>query len=305
MLDGTNAFSAPGRWLKGALHIHTTASDGKVTADEAAAFYRRQGFDFIALTDHWRITQLARPAPDGLTVIPGIEWDANSRQEAKWWHLVALLPESADAPRGFRPAPLFEWAARHTPFLILAHPNWSNLCGEDLRAFPGVHAIEVFNTGCEMELCRGHAEYPWDYALGHLVPLNGVAADDCHWRRADAGRAWVMVKAEANTPEAIIAALRGGLFYSSTGVEIHQFRRDGSYFQVQCSPASIIKFMCRSYAGDFAQAKTGEFITEARFELRGGETYLRVEIVGPQGDQAWTNPVFIARKARTPDAAAQ
>jgi hypothetical protein len=88
-------------------------------------------------------------------------------------------------------------------------------------------------------------------------------------------------------------------------VEIHQFRRDGSYFQVQCSPASIIKFMCRSYAGDFAQAKTGEFITEARFELRGGETYLRVEIVGPQGDQAWTNPVFIARKARTPDAAAQ
>ena len=40
------------RGLKGALHCHTTKSDGKLTPDEVLKVYRDLGFDFIALTDH-------------------------------------------------------------------------------------------------------------------------------------------------------------------------------------------------------------------------------------------------------------
>ena len=38
--------------LKGALHTHTTCSDGDLTIDEVVRIYSGLGFDFIALTDH-------------------------------------------------------------------------------------------------------------------------------------------------------------------------------------------------------------------------------------------------------------
>ncbi len=38
--------------LKGALHVHTTCSDGRLAIPEAVAVYENLGFDFIALTDH-------------------------------------------------------------------------------------------------------------------------------------------------------------------------------------------------------------------------------------------------------------
>jgi predicted metal-dependent phosphoesterase TrpH len=38
--------------LKGALHIHTTCSDGELTPQEAASAYEERGYDFIAFTDH-------------------------------------------------------------------------------------------------------------------------------------------------------------------------------------------------------------------------------------------------------------
>ena len=38
--------------LKGALHVHTTCSDGTLTVPEAVRVYEDLGFDFIALTDH-------------------------------------------------------------------------------------------------------------------------------------------------------------------------------------------------------------------------------------------------------------
>ena len=38
--------------LKGALHVHTTCSDGELTPQEAANAYEERGFDFIAFTDH-------------------------------------------------------------------------------------------------------------------------------------------------------------------------------------------------------------------------------------------------------------
>lgn len=295
-MDGTRAFSTDGAWLKGALHIHTTVSDGKVSPDQAAAFYRRRGFDFIALTDHNRLSALCGTPPHGLTVLRGAEWDANSRKQGKWWHFVALEPDGEEAPRTFRPELLLEWARQHCRYIIVAHPYWSNLCGEDLCAVAPVDAVEIFNYGCELELCRGYSEYPWDYALGRGLHFNGVAADDCHWGHQDAGHSWVMVKAAANEPHAILHAIRRGLYYSSTGAQIIDFRRQDNTFHVRCSPAALVKFICRSYSGGYVRAKDGHLIEHATYELRGGEVYLRVEVVGRHGEKAWSNPVSLPRR---------
>ena len=40
--------------VKLGLHTHTTLSDGKATPEEAARIYLEEGYDAIAITDHWR-----------------------------------------------------------------------------------------------------------------------------------------------------------------------------------------------------------------------------------------------------------
>jgi hypothetical protein len=58
------------------LHVHTTASDGRLTVPELPAAARRGGVDVVAVTDHDRLHP-ALDAPvttlDGVTVIRGLE----------------------------------------------------------------------------------------------------------------------------------------------------------------------------------------------------------------------------------------
>lgn len=44
--------SAPARWYKGNLHMHTFWSDGKAFPEEAIELYKKAGYNFISLSDH-------------------------------------------------------------------------------------------------------------------------------------------------------------------------------------------------------------------------------------------------------------
>ena len=46
------AFAQGARLLKGALHCHTTRSDGAGTPEETIRYHAQHGYDFMALTDH-------------------------------------------------------------------------------------------------------------------------------------------------------------------------------------------------------------------------------------------------------------
>jgi hypothetical protein len=67
------------RLLKGDLHVHSLASDGVHTVEELAWKAKRNGLDFLAITDHNQMSTsggMARVAAQvpGITLIPGIEW---------------------------------------------------------------------------------------------------------------------------------------------------------------------------------------------------------------------------------------
>jgi predicted metal-dependent phosphoesterase TrpH len=46
-------FDRPGRFYRGNLHTHSTRSDGALPPEAVVEAYQRQGYDFIALTDHF------------------------------------------------------------------------------------------------------------------------------------------------------------------------------------------------------------------------------------------------------------
>ncbi|TLN07781.1 hypothetical protein FDZ74_12480, partial [bacterium] len=63
------------RLFKGDLHTHTLASDGVHTLEELAWKAKRNGLDFVAVTDHNQLVSAdALPRIDGVTMIPGVEW---------------------------------------------------------------------------------------------------------------------------------------------------------------------------------------------------------------------------------------
>jgi len=63
------------RLLKGDLHTHTLASDGVHTLDELAFKAKRNGLDFVAVTDHNQLVSKGElPRLPGVTMIPGVEW---------------------------------------------------------------------------------------------------------------------------------------------------------------------------------------------------------------------------------------
>ena len=69
------AFTGKTPLLKGALHCHTTRSDGKGTPEETLRLHKANGYDFVALTDH-RNYNFKNFAPEtGLIVVPGMEMD--------------------------------------------------------------------------------------------------------------------------------------------------------------------------------------------------------------------------------------
>lgn len=61
--------------LLGDTHVHTTASDGELSAETVVRTARAADLDFVFLTDHNNYAQnLSLPEVSGITVLPGLEW---------------------------------------------------------------------------------------------------------------------------------------------------------------------------------------------------------------------------------------
>ena len=75
----TSFFTAPGKFHRGNLHTHSTRSDGALAPDEVCRRYQAEGYDFIALTDHfvgmydYPITDTTPYRNDSFTTILGAE----------------------------------------------------------------------------------------------------------------------------------------------------------------------------------------------------------------------------------------
>ncbi len=160
----TDAFTAPGRFWRGNLHTHSTRSDGVLKPEEVCRRYRAEGYDFLALTDHF-IGAYGYPIVDTVpfrtntfTTILGAELHSGPMLNGELWHILAVgLPPDFVPPASpdFRVHPGMETgpdlAARARAagaFVAVAHPQWSGLTLADARSIEAAHAVEIYNHGC-------------------------------------------------------------------------------------------------------------------------------------------------------------
>jgi len=290
-----NPFPAKGRWFRGILHTHTTASDGKWEPEQVVRWYADQGYDFVCLTDHGKVTRI-EPEPGGPLLIPGEEIDFADPERRVGYHMVALdIADAISINRTARGQEGVDRIRQAGGEAILCHPYWSSQTVEDLRSIEGALGVEVFNTSCQVSIAKGLSSVHWDDALGRGKRWFGFAVDDSHWRRMDGAGGWVMVRAAELSRAAIMAALRAGAFYSSQGpvVEEITFTEPGRV-RVRCSPARDVHFVARGSRGYCVHAGSeGPLLTEAEGEFRPDQGYLRIEVVDAAGRTAWTNPWFL------------
>ena len=207
---------------------------------------------------------------------------------------------------------------------IVNHPNfvWS-LSADDLKPLKNAPLVEIWNGHMQTHNLGGSGspsvEEMWDSVLSAGTLMYGVAADDAHYFKVPPlstamtapGRAWVMVRAERFTAEAIVAAMERGDFYASTGVELADYGVTGRGVTVRIAPFSRsryrVLFIGRGgrvlkdvpVTPTFPRAGEGGPLSPqaepVNYEWKGDEGYVRVKVVDSNGLMAWTQPILLPR----------
>jgi hypothetical protein len=138
---------------------------------------------------------------------------------------------------------------------------------------------------------RGGGAFLADRLLTDGRRVSLIAVDDAHFACEDWFGGWVMVKASANEPEALLAALKAGHFYASQGPRIEGILWGEDSVEVHCSPASSIMVLGRgsSAAQSVAPLQTRTVLPLEK--LRDGG-FARIVVADAAGKRAWSNPYF-------------
>ncbi|MPY78281.1 MAG: hypothetical protein GEV04_07265 [Actinophytocola sp.] len=233
-------------WYRGDLHNHTThssdafASGSALRPDEYPDAMRRAGLDWVVFTDHNVTTSnddLARIAGHGgVLLIGGVEM-------TNWFHghaTVTGLPPGAWLDWRQRPGavPLqrherrigafFDAARRHGAYVSAAHPAAAHLSWQFLAdglADPALlpDGLEVWNGPYQPDDDGAIAIWDRLLAAGHRVFANG--GSDLHGtanpEASALGAPTTVVYAESLSRDAVVAALKVGRSYITSGPELY------------------------------------------------------------------------------------
>jgi hypothetical protein len=301
-------FSSPGRFWRGNLHTHSHLSDGALSPEHVVEAYKRAGYDFLQLSDHflerfgWPIADTWAFRSNSFTTLIGAELHAMGTEEGELWHILAAgLPLDFPAPGGDETGPALAARARDAgAFVAIAHPAWSQLHIGDGRALASAHAVEIYNHGCAVETDRGDGFYLLDELLNEGRRLSAIATDDAHFRNGDhdAFGGFVEVKAESLDPDALLDSLKAGRFYSSQGPRLFDIEVGPGEVSVSCSPVNSIALLT---GNSRALVKVGRYVTSVAFDVVGARQqasanppkWFRIVAVDAAGRRAWTNPIWI------------
>ena len=285
------------KFYKGNLHVHTTVSDGRKTPEEVMALYQENGYDFLALTDHWKVSP--SQSYRNMLVMSGMEIDYTLDKQVL--HVVCILPDdrileklNRENRRTYQEA--IDLVNASGGAAIVAHPAWSLNTYDFLLGIEGACAAEVYNTvsGAPWNGTRADSSGILDVVStwGKCYPL--VASDDAHFYTGDACVSFTMVQADELTPEAIIAALKRGSFYASQGPQFLDVDVEEDQLIVRTTPVSRVTFSSNLvYSAQRSVIQKG--MTEMRypFARSRGESFVRCEVEDAWGRRAWLSPIIL------------
>ncbi|MBQ8333226.1 MAG: CehA/McbA family metallohydrolase [Clostridia bacterium] len=285
------------RWFKGNLHTHTTRSDGRLAPEDSIALYRENGYDFMAITDHWKPSENA-VHENGMLLLSGCEYDIGQNVRDGIFHIVSIgCVTEPVLTRANTQQEVIDEIHRCGGLANLAHPCWSMNTLDQLMPLAGVvDFTEIFNSVSDLPRnCRPYSGDIIDKLAARGVYWGIAATDDTHWYgETDTCRSFILVKAEECTREAILEAIRQKNFYASQGPRM-DVSFDGKKLRVNCLPedhiASVMYYtdwVWENHRGD-----VGVDLTVSEYEFTAKDTMARVEITDADGRCAWSQVYHI------------
>lgn len=302
------------RWYKGNLHTHTLNSDGDSTPNEVATWYREHRYNFLTLSDHNYLTDIAglnavHGAKEKFLLIPGEE--VTDSFDKKPIHMNSYNPASFATPRhGSSVADTIQnntneiRTAKGLP--SLNHPNfgWA-VSVEDMLKVKNLGLFEVYNGHPMVNNDGGGGvqslDELWDVLLTSGQRIYGIAVDDAHHFKqygpqfSNPGKGWVQVRATELTPDAIAAAIANGDFYATSGVTLSDVSVTNSEYRLTIEGADWEK-MTTTFIGDGGKVLAKTYDRKAAYRPTGKERYVRAKVESSSGAKAWTQPVFLAAR---------
>lgn len=320
-----------GRWFKGNTHAHSLNSDGDVPVDEVVRWYRTHGYQFTFITEHEYFTDVAPlnalfAGANRFLVIAGQEVTQRVADRAhsggvRQAHVNALGTARLVLPAGEKNIAtgmtIAQTYARNGTAIRAAggimqvnHPNfiWSVPLA-DMMDLPDSTLFEVWN-GHPIVYNQGgtdstgqvmlSTEARWDSVLSRGTLLFGVGDDDSHsYKPQDAenpdlarpGRAWIWVRADTLSPDAILRSLRRGDFYASSGVTLKELQVSPTEYRLEIMPAGDRRYLTE-FIGQHGRVLASSTSLRPSYRIDGSEGYVRARISDSSGRMAWMQPVM-------------
>jgi hypothetical protein len=241
-LDLYHTYNPSPGWYGGDFHAHTHHSDGALTPPELAALARREGLDFLTITDHNTLSAYPNFGPqDDLCIIPGIEVTYAAghynvfgvNQPAAWQEYVTNGPTVIrHGEANIDPDEVLAQSAHAGLLNSINHPllpPWAWLLPEtDLR---DIHCLEIWNDPSWPDNRIGNplAVEMWTRWLNAGHRITAIGGSDYHRPVNKAGdnkppdrlgSPRTYVYAEELSGAAILAALRRRQAYVSMGPRV-------------------------------------------------------------------------------------
>lgn len=211
-------FDAGGKaWLFGDLHVHSDASDGQHDIPTLAKMAKKEGLDFLAVTNHNNYSEnFFLPRVPGLTLIPGTEW-THYRGHMNFLGIQKPFTGSfvANDLEGMR---AITRQARERGALISANHPRCNVCPylwEDEDSF---QLVEVWN-GPMRKINRDGIAW-WTELLRKGKKVWAVGGSDFHRDRGPVrvGNPVTAVYSDSPSAKDILSAVARGRCYVTSGV---------------------------------------------------------------------------------------
>lgn len=283
--------------VKLGLHTHTTLSDGHATPDEAARLYAEEGYDAIAITDHW--VYHGEDEIEGLKILSGCEYNIGGHDGAHVIHIVGVgmtgdpqIPEdwkNMQKTAFAKAAEVIKRIKLHNGLAFIGHPAWSLNTPEQLIPLGDFDGVEIYNSVSEHGMSdRAYSDVIIDQMATAGRLTNIFAVDDTHYYDGDQCRGWIMVEATDMDSERLVRNIRAGRFYATQGPEVHIEKIAPDKVRVICSPVNKIVFQSNTtWAAGRIVREDG--LVEAEYTKVPDDRFVRAEVTDADGKKAWTN----------------
>ena len=286
--------------VKLGLHTHTTLSDGRATPEEAAQIYLNEGYDAIAITDHWHYGEECEI--EGLKILSGCEYNIGGHDGAHVVHIIGIgMTSDPQIPEDWKnmQKTAFQKAAEvikkiklYNGLAIVGHPAWSLNTPEQLISLGDFDGTEIYNSVSECGMSdRAYSDVIIDQLATAGRLTNILAVDDTHYYEGDQCRGWIMVESTDMDTDRLVRNIRAGRFYATQGPEVHIERIAPDKVRVVCSPVNKVVFQSNTtWAAGRIVREDG--LVEAEYVKAPDDRFVRAEVTDENGLKAWTNYVI-------------